>query len=119
VGREHPAPHAKGCTLLYETSLAAITTRALALAGQVYRHAEYSGLVDVALRVTPLRGVYSAGYQGERYEMGPAYGTDHYQRHTRPFASVLSDAPIELARELLSDLFEATAGRGYDAFSPT
>jgi len=46
------------------------------------------------------------------------YTADDFQRHERPFATELSDVPIDVARKLLRELFDAAAGLGYDAVGP-
>jgi hypothetical protein len=104
--------------LLYEQLLAAVTTRALALAGQVAAHAGYVGSIDVGLLVAPLRGVSSATRTNPHYiDRGLPYGADDYSRLARPLAEELISTPIEVARGLTADLLEATVGTGFDPFS--
>lgn len=114
----HPSANDRGSpTLLYEHSLAALTTRGLTLAGQITAHAGYAGPIDVALLVAPLRGVYSAARANPNYfDGGSPYGSDDYLRTQRALAGELADQPQEVARSLITDLLEALVGTGFDPF---
>jgi hypothetical protein len=115
IGAPHPTE--PGPVLLYEQLFAAVTTRALVLAGQIAGHANYAGPIDVALLVAPLRGVYSAARTNPHYiDRGLPYGADDYFRAGRMPANELISQPIEVARRLTADLLEATVGSGFDPF---
>lgn len=111
--RDEYGPHV---TFINELAVAATTTRACALAGQVLGHLEYHGLVDIGVLVKPLLNVYSRARAHHGHQLREPYGADEYLRHTRQLADALVEHPADVAHELVDDLIATTAGWHYDAF---
>jgi len=103
-------------TVINELAVAATTTRACALTGQVLRHLGYHGLVDVGVLVRPLLNVYSRARAPHGQRLTEPYGAHDYLSLTRQLAHVLLERPADVAHELVDELIATTAGWHYDAF---
>lgn len=115
VGKVRPSD---GHFLLFEATIARLTTRMFAVVGALYQKALYAGPVDIGVAVTGLvnKPIYSAAH-GMSFNSTamPVPFSDDYQRTARVLASELVTDPIGAAHELVMPLVEALAPT-YDPF---
>jgi hypothetical protein len=106
-----------GRLLIFEHTVAGLTSRFLAVLGGLYTEGGYFGPADVGLAVTGLRGGISNVVS--QWIAGKPQPNDKDQyRHTERFsATVLSNDPRGAAKKLVLPLIQAITRERYDPFS--
>jgi hypothetical protein len=106
-----------GRLLIFEHTVAGLTSRFLAVLGGLYTEGGYFGPADVGLAVTGLRGGISNVVSQWIAGKPQPYDKDQY-RHTERFsATVLSNDPRGAAKKLVLPLIQAITRERYDPFS--
>jgi hypothetical protein len=106
-----------GAFLIFEHTVAGLTSRFLAVLGGLYAAGGYLGPVDVGLAVTGLRGgISNVVSQWIGVEPEP-FDKDQYRRTERFSAPILSNDPRGSARKLVLPLTQAITRERYDPFS--
>jgi hypothetical protein len=104
--------------VLFESVIACNLAEFLAAMGGIYDRAGYFGYVDVGVAVLNIEGAHSSLLGEEGLTFNPiTYKAADHRRTERVGASELHGAPQEVARRLLSRLFEAMAGDAVDPFT--
>lgn len=106
---------APGYLALREDRLAGTTARAIAMVGELYRLAAYTGPADIGLAVTGMEGfgVYSPRFPYAE----PLPRSEDYRRTARVTAGELGKSTTEVARSLVDDLIGQVTDYRYDPFS--
>jgi len=104
-----------GHVVVFESAVAGLVTRALALSGRLCADAGYLGAIHAALLVRPLRGVHSMVW-AQQHELERAYPTVEYRWSERFLATTIAEDPESGARRLVIDLTDALVGSGFDPF---
>jgi hypothetical protein len=103
--------------LFFEPLVADLTTKFLAIMGELYAAEAYLGAVDVGVAVTGLRGGVSYLLRDNPYIERTPYNKDSYRRTERVSAFALSSDPRQAARKLVLPLLRAITREDYDPFS--
>lgn len=91
------------------------TTKFLALLGEMYRRANYFGMVDVGVALTSLKNCVPHESRS-RFDWRPRYQGGTYRKTKRISAAILSYNPDDPAAELLMPLINAIFEETYDPF---
>lgn len=103
--------------VIFEVIVAGLTTRFLAVLGELYTAGGYLGQVDVGVAVTGLSGGVSYIVKSRMFSSPRPYDRDEYRRTGRFSASTLRDDPRSAARRLVYPLVRATTEETYDPFA--
>ena len=108
-----------GRLAIFEVIVAGLTTRFLAVLGDMYAASNYFGPADVGLAVTGLRGGISFKLS-EQIGIGirpTPFDKDRYRRTERFSAATHMNDPRGAARRLVLPLTQAITRESYDPFS--
>lgn len=106
-----------GRLLVFETIVAGLATRFLAVMGGLYAYGAYLGQVDAGLAVTNLRDGTSY-VLSQRMGLDPnPYNKEEYRRTARFSASMLREQHRDAARELVMPLARALTRESHDPFA--
>jgi hypothetical protein len=103
--------------LIFESLVAGLTAKFLAVMGGLYNAGGYLGPVDVGVAVTGLRGGVSYLLRDNPWIDRAPYNKDRYLRTERFPASQLVGDSSGAARTLVLPLLRATTLESYDPFS--
>lgn len=102
-------------TVLFEDGVADLVAGVAAVHGDLLQRARYLGPVDLAVLVTPLKGVFS--FRHAELLGGPPYPAAAYERRHRFAAGQLANDPVAIGRALIGDLTTAMVGDGFDPYA--
>jgi hypothetical protein len=105
-----------GAFLIFEHTVAGLTSRFLAVLGGLYATGGYLGPVDVGLAVTGLRGGISNVVSQWIAGKPEPYDKDQYRRTERFSAPMISTDPRGAASQLVLPLTRAITRERYDPF---
>ena len=104
-----------GAKEFFADIVAGNTTKFFALLGEVYRRANYFGMVDVGVALTSLEHCVPHESRS-RFDWRPRYQGNTYRKAQRVSATTLRDNPESPAAELLMPLIDAIFEETYNPF---
>jgi hypothetical protein len=113
------AENEDGKLLFFPRLVAGNTTRFLTLLGELYKRANYGGMVDIGLGLTGIKNTVLRSPNPIIAARITPYDQNKYTRTTRVSAINLKDMPQTVAKTLLMPIFGAMSQGKLDPFPPS